>query len=237
MKNLIVLAFAIALFASTTPTYAQEKKSSWGVQVGVTPQWRHSSLLEDIASGDLDLRGSEFAFGIIRGRTLGGDWGVSFVRKSINDASFIDNHFEECHDLNGLQCFQAGTLYRFRGASLTGLEVHKFVPFVTIRKRVQLGMNFAGGVVWPKGSVEKRNIDLRLNEDDPLRPVFEPVETVSIENAADAMEDVIGLSTLPMARIEAVVAFIVAPGLKVKVSSGIGIPGDNRFSVGLAYFF
>ena len=72
--------------------------------------------------------------GIIRGSELGADWGISFVQRTFRDESVID--FTSAGDAR----------YVTDGVSLTGVEIHRFSPFVTVAGRVQLGLEYGGGV-------------------------------------------------------------------------------------------
>src|SRR5690242_9047919 len=61
--------------------------SRWGIVGSVTPQWKVPSQLEKIFDGTVDIKGSDVSIGIARGRSRGGDWGVSFVHKRFKDGS------------------------------------------------------------------------------------------------------------------------------------------------------
>src|ERR1041385_8017121 len=105
--RLVGAAFVASLFA--TPTYAQtppvppgqttqspslspsnSKVSHWGVFVSLSPSWDlPSSITNSVAKdgGTLIVVGSQFTIGIVHGRTLSGDWGVTFVHQAVKNGS------------------------------------------------------------------------------------------------------------------------------------------------------
>src|SRR5437762_3138630 len=116
-----------------------QDSSHWGVIASVDPSWSVPSAVGNALGGTIDLRGSDFAIGITRGRELGGDWGVSYVRKSLTDGSRVEDVSSQCGFVNG--CFLSGDSLQFIGTALSGVELHKYVAFVTIKGRAQIGMN------------------------------------------------------------------------------------------------
>ena len=239
-KTSFIVVFFAVLGLATSASAQAEKKSSTGVQISFGPQWQILSQVGNLFRSDINLTGREVRVGVVRGRTLGGDWGVSYTHNKINDISFIQTFSGRCGGYPTAEyyrCFDVGTTYRLKGVSFDGLEVHKYVPFVTIQRRGQIGVNFAGGVAWIKGSAEKKVTTLRVVNEMPVREYFVPVETVSMVLAADVLKEEGGPSMIPMVRAEAVVAVIVAQGIKIKASIGIGALGYSRFDIGATYFF
>jgi hypothetical protein len=126
-------------------SFAQTDRSRWGVSGSFVPTWqvpREGKVLFD--ANEIVVEGSEFRVGFVRGRDFGGDWGVSFLRETVNDGSRVCGPRESCFGTFG--CGLVATQYVFDDVTLTGIEVHKFLAFVTIARRVQIGMPFAGGV-------------------------------------------------------------------------------------------
>src|SRR5438128_1641796 len=69
--------------------YAQAgKEGHWGVSFSATPQWTLAAPLKKALSenGETNIKGNEVTVGVVHGSTLGGDWGVSFVRKPFDNS-------------------------------------------------------------------------------------------------------------------------------------------------------
>lgn len=130
----VVVSFNVLVASSV---YAQDK-SSWGVQVSSGQQWQILPQIKDMFHSDVDLKGREFRIGlIVRGRKLSGDWGVSYTRNRIDDVSVIRSRDDVCggYPDSEYSCYPIGTTYRLNKVSFEGLEVHKYVSFVTIAER------------------------------------------------------------------------------------------------------
>lgn len=230
MKRIVsALCAAIALLipASVDAQWAPERV--WGLRASFVPTWevRDTQLLKDVvpfaltgADDGVSIDGSDFRVGFVRGNRLGGDAGVSFVRRSFVDGSY-QGFVHECPDFSG--CY-FGTQYVYRGVTLTGIEAHKFAPFATIKEKVQIGIEFAGGVGRYTGTVESHTgIGLDV--------VTETVEARVLNNLADSVR------VVPIGRVELAVAGILPAGFKVRVSGGINFPGQHIASVTLVYLF
>jgi hypothetical protein len=230
----IAAAVALALFFVAAQASAQSaQESSWGVSGSFVPSWTvpgDSALSKAMFGADaLSINGSEFRIGFVRGRTLGGDWGVSFVRRKLNDGSTISSGLYTDPEMPGLEQGEFKTL---RNVELTGVEVHKFTPFGTIAKRVQIGVLFGGGVASSKGELDMRtvSVDYRFTGNSM---VMIPVET---RETLDAKELVFpGNGLVALGRLEVAVAGIVGPGLKLRASGGMAFPGMHTFSIGGVY--
>ena len=227
MSRWLSLALCAALLPSAA--FAQDP-SHWGVAASLTPTWQVPSQLEKVFNGTVNIKGSDFTIGIARGRELGGDWGVSYSRKTLRDGSLIQKLNEKCFS-NG--CFQTGTSYTTSAVSLSGVEAHKYVPFVTIKERVQIGMNFAGGVGQFKGNLQTDDRNVTVSFDQRTgRQTATPSQAVTFKPASELIK----VSAIPIAKIQAAVAVLVAPGFKVRAAGGLDFPGYNAFSVSGVYF-
>lgn len=207
---------------------AQDRRSHWGVTTGFTPNWTVPSNFKILWDADaVDYEGSEFRVGFVRGSELGGDWGVSFVRKPVKDGSVIDK-------TSSFEGTRQGAIHVAEDVLLTGVEVHKFSPFVTIRNRVQVGLDYGGGVVVFDGTMETTAfmVDFIQQPDGSVVPV-QGASTVSETDAADLFRAI----PFSFGRLELAVAVIAAPGLKVKVKGGLNFPGTQTFSLSVNYLF
>jgi len=222
LVRLILAAFLIML-ASSASAQTDPEASHWGVSVSFVPTWNVPDFNEDLfAEPNIDMKGSEFRVGVVRGRDLGGDWGVSFVHKQINDGSSLDGRFTNCFGPAG--CGTSGFRYVYRDVTLTGVEIYKFVPFVTIAQRAQVGMTFAAGVGQFKGTAREEAYDPFVGAGDEPATVSEvPAKELFI------------VDPVPLGRVEISVAVIVAPGFKVRVGGGFNMPGTQVFTVSASY--
>ena len=227
----ITAAVALCLFFAAAQASAQE--SNWGVSASFVPSWtvpRDNALARLMFNADaLDINGSEFRIGFARGRTLGGDWGVSFVRRRLKDGSSISSDLYTDPALPGVQ---QGDFTTLRNVELTGVEAHKFSPFGTIAKRVQVGLLFGGGIASSKGELETRRVSVDYTFTGN-RMVMIPMETRETLDAKELVYPNNGL--VPLGRLEVAVAGIVAPGIKIRASGGLAFPGMHTFSIGGVY--
>ena len=140
-----VIVLGLGLAGVPSDAGAQDRRSHWGVTVGFSPRWMTSGLLDTTLErlwdeSGIHFSGSEFRAGVVRGSELGGDAGVSFVRRPFDDGSgFVREH---------------GVTYGTRGVVLTGVEAHRFTPFWAIRDRVQIGLDYGAGVGVFDGAVD-----------------------------------------------------------------------------------
>jgi hypothetical protein len=204
---LIVLAHAI-------PAGAQDQ---WGLSVGVTPSWESGSPVSSLFAADqIQMQGSEVRLGVVRGELLEGDWGLSYVDKSIDENSIVED------DLTACSRGACGTFFRtLPQTRLTGVEFHQFQPFKTWKDRIQLGMVGAVGVGWLRGSVYKRTVS-------------EGGDVESFDAAAGELFRP-SASLVPLMKLEIAAAGIVMPGLKVRVGGGFSMPGYHTFGVTVFY--
>jgi hypothetical protein len=231
-RHALIIVAALVL---PKPLFAQPGPSSWGVVVSVTPNWKVADRTKYFfGGGEVTMDGSEFTIGLARGRTLSGDWGVSYLRMKVNDGSTVSDTEVQCETFsNG--CFTFGEKRITRGVVLSGLKVHKFISFATIKQRVQIGLNLAAGVGTLKGEVETHEYSADFVSFNPQtgRASGRQTETVSIEPAGALFFS----KWVPVGDLQGAVAVIVAGGLKVRAASGIGWPGDHLFTLSGVYLF
>jgi hypothetical protein len=225
-----VLGTCVLFLSLAGVASAQQEPSSWGVAGSIVPSWRVPADNRRMFDADqLNVNGSEFRIGFVRGRTLGGDWGVSLVRRRIDDGSTLERNVD-----SSSFGFTTGEFVTTRDVTITGVEVSKFSPFVTIKRRAQIGLYYGGGIGSSKGTLQTRFVDPDFTFVGN-RQVVRPVET---NEAVDAKELVFpGNGLVPLGRLEAAGAAIVAPGLKVRVSGGLAFPGMQTFSITGVYLF
>lgn len=225
-----IASFVVSVCLAGAPAFAQE--SSWGVSASIVPTWTvpndHALFKAMFDAESVDITGSEFRIGFVRGRMLSGDWGVSFVRRKLKDGSTVSDLYTDDFAPN----IEQGELRTLRNVEITGVEVHKFSPFATIKQRAQIGLVFGGGIGSSKGELDTRNVQVNQRFVNN-RMELERVET---RETTDAKELVFpGNGLVPLGRLEVAVAGLVAPGLKVRASGGLSFPGTHSFSIAGVY--
>jgi hypothetical protein len=230
----------LVVIVTATPTIARAQsaeESHWGLTASFTPTWTaHDKFRETLLNfeGTGTVEGSEFTIGVVRGRSLGGDWGVSFVHKPLKDGSgtvLTEESFSESRVAQNV-------LFK-------GVEAHWFIPFATIRDRVQIGLNVGGGAGFVEGNILQTQISAFSvpsglpNFAEQVCSVYPPgtcrltaagLEITELRPAEDVM-----YSVTPLIKLELAGAVIVAPGLKVRVSGGLNMPSTSSFRVAVVY--
>lgn len=189
---------------------AQARRTYWGVEVDVNPKWRVPGWQEVIFDAQqVDLAGSEFRIGFVRGQSLGGDWGLSFVSRSVRDsaAAILTND---------------GDVITTADNSMRGLEIGRFSPFTTIKNRVQIGLSYGIGVGWYGKTVQLRHPNGSVEVVEGKR-LFSP--------------NGINFPVTPLGRFELSVGGIITQNIKVRASGGVSFPGQHTFSLSAIYLF
>jgi hypothetical protein len=210
----LTLALAILLLAAASPALAQFDDTLWGISGTVTPRWVSPVAIApvfgaaDSTAKSFALEGSDLSIGFVRGRTLGSEWGVSLVRITLKDGSFVrrDN----------------GDIYTTQGNSVLGGEIHKFYVFGTIARRVQIGMNLGVGAGVLRGQM-------------PVVTVKGQQLTAEAKDFLQVADQ--RIPVFPLVKFEFAVAAILAPGLKARVNAGVNFPGYQKFSITGTYLF
>ncbi|HEY3159669.1 MAG TPA: hypothetical protein VGJ78_11960 [Vicinamibacterales bacterium] len=206
-----LLALACALLVPR-PAAAQIDDASWGVSGGFSPQW---AVPGDWLAGlfdakTIDVKGPEFRLGIVRGTTLGGEWGVSLIHKRLSKQSTV-----AVSGNNNLLTVVAND------AEMLGVEAHRFIPFMRINK-VQVGVNLGGGVAQLRGFVTGTYVG--TTSTDFTLPFPDALAVTGRE-----------IDWIPVGRAELAAATLVGERLKVRVSGGFNMPGLQVVSLSFSY--
>ncbi len=233
------LFVVLGFIAYAAPASAQSD-THWGVAGSFVPRWEFIELLEDSMERDIEMRGDDFRVGIIRGRQQGGEWGVSFVRRRVEDDSIVvQQETLKCVSRANLPDVCArGAFHRTQGASMTGVQFHRFYPVGTIARRVQIGAVVTGGVAQLRGDAEevKEHLQVTRNPLTGITAVSVADESTMVE--ARHIFDDTGISEyIPIGGIEAAAAVLVGPAVKLRFSAGVSFPGLHIFSVTAQYLF
>lgn len=229
-----ILGVVVAACVVVPCAEAQGTESRWGVQVSFVPSWKgNDSISEGLQWAPEGLRheGSEFLVGFVKGTPLGGDWGVSYVRKTIKD-SMTTESFTDSFCPTPTNCVTQVQEFtqEMRDVVVDGVEAHVFLPFARFADRVQLGVNVGGGVGFSSGTVRSTDT-LRTTTTNP------PATTTQVfEDEQEAAGEVIGKNVV-LLKAEFQAAFIVAPGLKIRAAVGLNAPSVAAFRIGVSYLF
>jgi hypothetical protein len=249
MKRSLMLLFLVAL----CPTLAEaqpDDPNRWGVGVGFVPKFRISNgsgVLGKLAevmyeSGDagLDVKGSDFRIGVVRGRKLGGEWGVSYIRRSFKEESTQGAVQTSCspgQQPNSQICQTGGEEYFYNdNVVLNGIEANKLFVLGTIKSVVQIGIDLGGGVGWMSGTaIQRKTEPVFGNFTQPPANTTLNIPTTVTETEVPA-STLVGVDPVPIGRAELSVGFILGNNVKVRASGGMNIPGSHIFSVTTSVF-
>jgi hypothetical protein len=202
----------ILMLCAASPASAQIDDPSWGITAGVSPQWSMPGewLAGLFDATTVDVKGPEFRVGVIRGTTMGGEWGVSLIHKRLSKESTIE--VEGSNDLFTVVADDA---------ELIGVEVHRFFPFARAGK-VQIGVNLGGGIAQLRGFVTGRQTGVTTT--DFTLPFPDAFTVTGTE-----------IDWIPLARAELGAAILAGDRLKVRVSGGFNMPGFQIISLSFSY--
>ena len=212
LGRVFMLACAGILVVSA-PAAAQIDDTSWGITAGFSPRWSiPGGLLADLFEANtLDVKGPEFRVGVIRGTTLGGEWGISLIHKRLSKESTIE-----------IEGSDSVITVIADDAEMLGVEVHRFFPFATAGNRVQVGINLGGGIAQLRGFVTGTYVS--TTDANFVLPFTEAFAVTGRE-----------IDYLPLGRAEVAVAALVGERLKIRVSGGFNMPGFQVVSLSFSY--
>ncbi len=227
LTALFVAAYLVPAAASA------QNASHWGVVVSFAREhsWKVIPKMTEFLfdpGENVDVRITDYRIGIARGRDLGGDWGVSYVRRNIADGWRLENTTEIQHRVTRNACTALSEFALTRGVTQIGVEVHKFIEFVTIKRRAQIGLKVAGGVSKLEGAVDFHE----FNTDFSFDPRTGQVTNRRVESVSSRpMSEMPTFSPFPFGKVEAAVAVILARGVKIRGSGSFDFAGYTMFSL------
>jgi hypothetical protein len=217
VRKRILFFLWLLLFCWPRVSAAQLDNPTWGLTVSVVPLWSTpSSVMAEVFDADaVDLHGPELRLGVVRGTTLGGEWGISLVHKRFKKDSDVE-----------LSSEHGQAIFVTEDAEMIGGEVHRFFVFGSIAQRVQLGVNLALGAARIRGIAKGRYSTAPPGSAEQQATVLTPeiFEFVGRE-----------LVWMPIGKAEFGVATRVGDRLKVRVSSGLNFPGYQIVGVTVSY--
>jgi hypothetical protein len=255
-RAILVAAFVLS---TTTPAFAQRDRllvepsppPNWAVTFSLTPEWDvYPVTLAELANIDRDeirgpdggstLKGNDWSIGFARGRALGGDWGISFARQRIRKGAIIDRTYGQTgeHPCYPDNC-TFGERLVFQDVTVLGPEAHLYVPFFTVRERVQVGLLMAAG--WGKfsGDALVERFEQNFNVPPPPNQQYPVVRTQQQGPIGEITDRIYYDQTdwTVTARFQPGVSVILSPRVKVHASLGLHYPGTTYFALRATYFF
>lgn len=163
----LVTRFVLVGVVSLVARSASAEQSYWGVAGSIVPTWHATDTVKILFNADnTDIKGSDFRIGFVRGATERGDWGVSFVRRTVTSGGIVNRGEDGLYVIGD-------------NVTMTGVSIEKFGVITTIKKRVQIGILGGGGVASVKGTarldgatlVEANHALLPLEVESKLQPL------------------------------------------------------------------
>lgn len=236
-RNGACLLAVIVMWPCLLRAQQGERSARWGVIGSITPRWTVAQRVGDYVGAErYDISGSELSIGIVRGRDYSGDLGVAFVWKGVSEGSTSRFFIRAATVGSQLQDDDATVVAK--NVSMLGVEAHRFFKLVTVRRRVQLGVNAGGGIFRLRGRAERTEhfnafvLDAATGRATPLRKAV-----VSDVGGGQIFTTATDVRYVPSVKVELGVGVILTRSLKTRVSGGVGFPGYHVASLTLIYLF
>jgi hypothetical protein len=154
------------------------------------------------------MSGTSLRVGVTRGHTLGNEWSVTYVRRTIADgATLVDLY---------------GVKYQFQpGVRLTGFMAEQYGAITTIANRAQIGVVVGAGLARAEGTAVPTVSGVVLSPRQAQEVLTLFARQVDFQL---------------LLRGELAAAFRLAPGMKLRLGAGFDWPGTTVVSVTLLYF-
>jgi hypothetical protein len=211
------------------------------------------------------VEGREFRVGLTRGRPLGYEFGVSFVRKTITEFTFETQGASLMSSTSSGGSFTFTdhgaarvTFNRIASIQMPGAEFHSFFPIGRFGERLQLGgLLGLGAAHVPSEAIHKRvegppyvaDPETRTGITTTVPPggAFvignnnEAFAVAAGETGVDTTADIRTISPLGsmliLARGQLALDVLLAAPFKVRFSGGFNYPGAQVFGIEAVYLF
>ena len=251
---------APSLFAASQivdrPTSDLRPRFHWGVFGSFVPNWTIPGSMGNWffeTPNSPKMSGQDVRVGLVRGRQLGFELGVSFVRKTISSLNIAYRDPTNSGQMPTLT-YTAPTKAR-----MTGADAHIILPLARLGERVQLGILAGGGMAWlPHTPIELRiegppfyadaNSTVALSsppatggyvrEYQFYPEAFPLVPGTRYGIAQRTLYDVSPTDNYWMLlRGQLAADFLVASSLKLRVAGGFNYPGVQAIGIDGIYLF
>lgn len=150
-----VLCALAGLPAVAAAQYHTRSEIRWGITGTIAP-WQAGDRFKALHNAKaLDLSGEDLRIGVTRGSTLGHEWALLFVRRTIDEGGTMVDHRNE--------------RFEFRpGVRFTGFMAERYGAFATIANRAQIGGVLAAGIARAEGTVRRVSGAADLDAGDVL---------------------------------------------------------------------
>ena len=140
---LILFAIAALPSAAAAQFVANPPPPSphWGIAASIAP-WQAGDQFKALYDARaLDLSGADFRIGVTRGRTLGNEWALLYVRRRIAEGGTLNRR---------------GAIFELRpDVRVTAFMAERYAAFGTIANRAQIGIVLGGGIGRAEGMVRQ----------------------------------------------------------------------------------
>lgn len=234
-RSLASLLAVVVMYPALIEAQEAERSPRWGLAASFTPRWTAApAVAEYVGADQYDISGSEFTIGFVRGRDYQGDWGVSFVWKSVSQDS-ISRFGTRQVCIRGT-CIQEGTTVVAKTVSLPGLEAHTFLKLVAFGRRAHLGVNVAGGILRAIGKTERSEQFAGFEVDPVAGTVLASQQSRVFEaGGGQIFTTAKDVRYVPLMKLELGVGLVLTRNVKTRIAGGISFPGYPLFSVSAVY--
>jgi hypothetical protein len=226
MRRLTPLSlFVLLSLAVPGEAQAQAAPGGWTISVSFTPAWAGRDTLSGHTVGwNGSLEGTEFTVGIGRRGPADGSWGVHVVQKNVKDTSvsWVERDVQAVQSSAPAFRFEATTRRSLHQVVMRGVEFHWFQPFGTIKRRIQIGANVAGGLATCVGNSEDTTEFLYMAVDASSGVTIRTDTRYDVETrkASDVLHRIV-----PLFRAEVATLVALTPSIGVTFAAGLDNPG------------
>jgi hypothetical protein len=209
---------------------------------------------------ELTVEGRDLSVGVVRGRPLGFEFGINYVRKSINKNFVLPSENFASFGLPGTPVSTV-TYTATENLEVTGVDSHVLIPAGRIGRRVQIGVLLGGGL----GAVPTTTVR-KTAEGPPFYavcdqfsvggpPLANPPATggcvpdeygqsvplvpgTRYGQVDQRFQDILPMSSVWLFMRTQIAADVqIAQPLKVRFAGGFNFPSAQYFGVDLVYLF
>jgi hypothetical protein len=241
------------------PTADLRPRFHWGIFGSVVPNWTIPGSMGNWFFEDQNspkMSGRDLRIGVVRGRQLGFELGVAFVRKTVTSLDIRYGDPTNSGQFGSLAYSAPNNVH------MTGADAHLIFPLARLGERVQLGILAGGGMAWlPDTPIQLRiegppfYADANSTVALPNPPAgggfvrqssFFPVGEQAIPVVPGTRYGLTGAVLYDISptdhywmllRGQLAADFLVASSLKLRVAGGFNYPGMQAIGIDGIYLF